>query len=302
MSLLKNKIIYHVQRLLMKFNLYSPEEVWYSYSERDYEVVDYHPYEISDLPYTFRGPKPELESGNYIAFIGAAQTFGCFCQHPFPDLIWKKLDITVLNLGMGGAGPEHFNEQELLSLINDAKAVVVQVMSARSVENSYMEDCTGIITLRETGEKVSSEEAYRRVLAKSEDFARQIVEETRQNYIETYRKLLNKITVPKILFWFSVREPEYEDDFSNVKSLFNSFPQMVNQATLEKIASECEESVICTTNRGLPQKLVSRFNGKPVSIIDAPGKKPKTHNYYYPSPEMHEDAARELAPVLSNYL
>lgn len=301
MSLLKNKLIYYGQHALLKTGLYNPDEVWYSYSKRDYEIVDYQAYELPGLSYTFRGPKPDLKPGEYIAFIGAAQTFGCYCQNPFPDLIQKKLNVDILNLGMGGAGPEHFIEPKLLELINDAKAVVVQVLSARSVENSYMEDCTGTITLRETGEKVSSEEAYRRVLSKSEDFAKQIVSETRENYIKKYHDLLDKITVPKILFWFSEREPEYKDDFSDVKGLFNDFPQMVNQEIFEEIAGKCDESVVCKTDRGLPQQLVSRFTGKPVSIIEGPGKKPKTRNYYYPSPEMHEDAANALEPVLTKF-
>lgn len=302
MGLLKNRIKYYVQNTLIKLNLYEPKEVWYSYSQRDYEIVDYQAYQIPGLPYTFRGPKPDLNSGDYVAFIGAAQTFGCLCEHPFPDLIQQKFDVDILNLGMGGAGPEHFDDPKLLDLINNAKAVVVQVMSARSVENSYMKDCTGIITIRETGEKVSSKEAYRRVLDQSEDFARKIVEETRRNYVGTYRNLLNKITVPAILLWFSVREPHYIDDFSSVKSLFNSFPQMVNQAMLHEIATECDDIVNCTTNRGIPQKLISRFNGKRTSIIDAPGNKPKTHNYYYPTPEMHEDAAKSLEHVVAKIL
>ena len=299
---LKNRVVSWSQSLLMRLRIYSPKLVWYSYSTRDFQIVDYQAYQLDKLPYSFRGPKPVLKNKKYISFLGAAQTFGVFCRKPFPDLIKDELGCNIINLGMGGAGPGHFLHKELLSVINDSKIAVVQVLSARSVENSVMEDCTGTITIRATGEKLSSKDAYNRVLSNPEFDAEQIISETRQNYTKAYKELLDKITVPKILFWFSDRDPAYQDDFSSVDGIFNSFPHMVNQEIINIIAMECDEFVSCTTNRGLPQKLISRFTNKPVSIIDGPGKKPKTHNYYYPSPEMHTDAAKVLLPVIQNYL
>ncbi len=302
MIILKNKLIYYLQKLLIDSNIYIPHTVWYSYSKRDFKIVDYKPYQLQNLPYTFRGPKPNLKPKNYIAFIGAAQTFGCFCKNPFPNLIKEDFDVDILNLGMGGAGPDHFNDPDILSLINNAKFVVVQVLSARSVDNSFMKDSTGSTTIRNTGEKITTKEAYRRVLSQSESFAKQIVNETRTNYIKKYQSLLEKISVPKILFWFSERNPDYRDDYTSVKKLFNDFPHLVNQQIFEKIAEHCDEKVICKTNRGLPQQLRSRFTGKPVSIIEGPGKKPKKYNYYYPSPEMHIDAANSLKPSVKKLL
>src|SRR5690625_6059162 len=83
----------------------------------------------------------------------------------------------------------------------------------------------GIVTVRETGEKLSSNEAYSRILQQPGDYGERIIEETRQNYIQLYKELLNKITVPKILFWFSDREPDYKDDYSSVKGISHGFPQ-----------------------------------------------------------------------------
>jgi hypothetical protein len=302
LNILRNQARYVTQKVLLKSGLYKPEKVWYSYSERDHEIVDYNAYQIPELPYTFRGPKPRLNSGEYIAFLGAAQTFGCFCPKPFPEIIKHNLDVDILNLGMGGAGPDHFNQPKLITLVNDSKVAVLQVLSARSVENSFMKDCTGTITIRETGEKVSGKEAYRILLNQSEDYARKIVSETRKNYLSIYKNLLSEIKVPVILFWFSKRKPEYEDDYSNFNKLLNDFPHLVNQELLEEIIAECDDYVECISDRGSPQKLLSRFTGKPASVIDGPGKKPKRFNYYYPSPEMHEDAANKLQNVLSKFL
>lgn len=302
MSLINKNIIYYYHRFLINFNLVNHNQPRCSYTKRDHEVIDYHAYKIGNLPYEFRGPKPNLTPGDYVAFIGAAQTFGCFANEPFPDLIQKHLNVATLNLGIGGAGPSYFVVPELLPLVNNAKVVVVQVMSGRSVENAYMKDCGGKVTVRKTGERITAKEAYKRVQAISEDYANQIVQETRDNYIREYEDLLCKITPPKILFWFSKREPDYIEDYGKERHILGGFPQLVNQEMLEKIADKCDAYVNCTTNRGSPQRHISRTTGKPVSIISRPGMRPKTHNHYYPSPEMHEDAARSLLPVISNFL
>lgn len=302
MQIIKNRFISAMQSGLMKTGLYRPKDVWYSYISRDYHVVDYQPYKIGNLPYDFRGPRPDLKENNDVAFTGAAQTFGTLSREPFPDLIKNQLNVDVLSLGTGGAGPRHFLHEELLSEINKSRVAVIQVLSARSVENSVLKDCTGIVTVRETGEKLSSNEAYSRILQQPGDYGERIIEETRQNYIQLYKELLTKIRVPKILFWFSDREPDYKDDYSSVKGIFHRFPQMVNREMTETIADLCDDYVECVTDRGLPNQLTSRFNGKGVSIIDGPGRKPKTKNYYYPSPQMHEDTARSLLPALEKYL
>ena len=53
------------------------------YQNRDREIVDYQMYELSGTGLQFRGPEHRI-GHKYIAFVGAAQTFGCFCEHPFP--------------------------------------------------------------------------------------------------------------------------------------------------------------------------------------------------------------------------
>src|SRR5690606_20333234 len=81
------------------------------YQARDYDIVDYRMYELPGTRLWFRGPMPDLEAGRYFTCIGAAQTFGCFCSQPFPDLLAQKLGLPSLNLGYGGAGPEFFARQ-----------------------------------------------------------------------------------------------------------------------------------------------------------------------------------------------
>lgn len=301
------------------------------YPERDIEIVDYKMYTLANTDLWFRGPQLErLKPGEYIACIGAAQTFGCLCKSPFPALLQQELNFPVLNLGYGGAGPYFFlKHRELLNYINQAKFVIVQVMSGRSESNS-MFDSGGLEYLirRSDGKRLGADVAYKEVLEGSYFWnvlpikqkyvrriakvfgslkARLLVSETRRNWINNYRCLLNQIHSPKILLWFSQRTPNYREMYRNLSSLFNKYPQLVNSKMVEGIVELSDEYVECVTKRGIPQPLLSRFTGEP-AILDPSidrkdlGGKVWTHNSYYPSPEMHIDAAKLLLPFCRKYL
>src|SRR5687768_12640927 len=119
------------------------------YQARDYEIVDYQMYELPGTGLWLRGPILEaLSSGNYFTCVGAAQTFGCFCDAPYPQLLSQQLGIPALNLGYGGAGPQFFSSQNaLVDYINGGKFLVLQAMSGRSQSNSLF-DCDGLELLK----------------------------------------------------------------------------------------------------------------------------------------------------------
>jgi hypothetical protein len=103
-----------------------------------------------------------------------------------------------------------------------------------------------------------------------------------------------------------MREPEYRERYIHVSTLLGGFPHLVNREMLEMIKNEANDYVHCVTDRGIPQRLISRFTGKPTQVD--PGRLRKdlggphwTHNFYYPSPEMHEEAAALLAPVCEKH-
>lgn len=293
------------------------------YQARDYEIVDYEMYRLGDTGLSFRGPAPAtLDPGSYFACIGAAQTLGCFCQRPFPDLLADELGLPALNLGYGGAGPEFFATQEaLLPYLNNARFVVLQVMSARSQSNSYYQ-CDGLeyVTLRESGQKMGAAAAFTKLLAGSPRIAglpgwprgwrklaalaarpeaRRIVDEIRTAWVESSLQLLEKITVPVVLLWISKRPPAYTESYATAHRLFGEFPHLVTPEMLAPIRERSAAYVECITSRGSPQPLFSRFTGEPVSVNPSNDRpdlavKPWTENGYYPSPEMHEDAAAQL--------
>lgn len=308
------------------------------YQRRDAEVVDYRMYELAGTRLSFRGPPPDtLASGNYFTCLGAAQTFGCFCERPYPSLLAEQLGLPVLNLGYGGAGPEFFDRHESLDAhINRGKFLVLQVMSGRSQSNSLFA-CRGLelLTRRSDGAALGAYDAYwdllhgvpsakdhalwRRVLRRAlpklvlprlcaAPRLRRVVRETRHGWVESYARFLSRVEVPVVLFWFSKRTPAYAEQFSDPSVLFGEFPHLVNDDMVARLRPRCEAYVECVTQRGSPQPLRSRFTGAPVTVdpaldrADLGGHAPWTHNEYYPSPEMHEDAAAALLPACQRWL
>jgi len=303
------------------------------YVLRDWEVIDYECYELAATRLWFRGPAPgPLVPGQYFSAIGAAQTFGCFCPNPYPALLSERLDLPALNLGYSGAGPAFFlRQRDLLAHINAGAFCIVQVMSARSSTNSEFDNADGLAHGRlRTGEPTTAEavfdEAIRRDvervplprratvglvkrLALALPTARRLATESRQRWLADYQRLLAAITVPKILFWFSERAPAYRPRYHNRPSLLGKFPHLVDEVQMKALQPSATDYVECVSTRGMPQPLVSRFTGEPVAIDLDADKKPLADgsgrtaslyqgvwraNAYYPSPEMHAEAAAAL--------
>jgi hypothetical protein len=270
------------------------------YPDLDGHIVDYEVFELPPL-YRVRGPKPPLDPGSFFVCIGAAQTFGRFCPRPYPTILSDELSLPVLNLSAAGAGPLFFlRRPQLFEYVNRARFAILQVMSARSEDNSYFESLQpgGMLRRRSDGAEMLTWPAYKELLeTESEELVRQIVAETRANFVRYHRELLAQIEVPTILFWFADRSPDYSEDCSHVRELFGSFPQLVDASTLAQIKPDADQYVECITSRGMPQPLFDRFTGEPTTMQDVSedfGGQKDTHNHYYPSPEMHEDAASAL--------
>lgn len=280
------------------------------YQEPDWRIADYQAYCLDEAiidpsrlcPLRIRGPRPEmLERGAYFSCLGAAQTFGRFAADPFPSLLARRIGYSVLNISHGGAGPSFFckDNARLLEYLNRARFVIVQVMSGRSESNSLFESSgVGHYTRRSDGASLSSDEAFATLLKSRprRDVAR-IVRETRRSWFESYRALLGAIHVPKILFWFSTRDPDYTPRWDDVSGLFGDYPQLVDADMLDQLRGHADHTVLCVTRRGLPQALHDRFTGEPVVVNDEWTPTPWTKNWYYPSHEMHEDAADALEPA-----
>lgn len=285
-----------------------------AYQDTDWDVADYQIYCLDDslldrqsnTPLLLRGPKPKsLNQGDYFVCIGAAQTFGRFCEKPYPILLQEKIGLSALNISRGGAGPSFFSKdnEKLLEYCNNARFVIIQVLSGRSESNSLFESKgLGTYINRSDGSSIGCDEAFKALIAQYDtNYVKQIVAETRANWIQHYQELLENIHVPTILFWFSTRRPNYGEYYHDVYKLFGDYPQLVNADMVSQIQPFSEHYVECTSRRGISHRLINRFTGQPTTVEDKWGGGVWERNWYYPSPEMHQDAAKQLAKVCKLY-
>ena len=243
-----------------------------------------------------RGPVPNLKKPYFIC-VGAAQTFGRFCDNPYPEQLSKLLKLPVLNLGLAGAGPKTFLDRRYLTLVNQAKFAVVQVLSGRSESNSAFDSdgSSGPQGIRLRDRKRMRFEAFLREELQDSPHSEveKIVVETQQNWVASYGQLLDGITVPTVLHWFSQSRPRKMNDFSTFHRLIGHFPQLVLQQMVDKVATRTTSYVETVSQQGMPQPL-----WKASAAIDGTELHDgMLYNNYYPTPQMHSSAAETLASV-----
>jgi hypothetical protein len=278
------------------------------YQRDDRDIVDYQLWQMGDQK--LRGPEPD-RTKPYFAALGAAQIFGRFGPRPFPQLIADQTGMPALNLGMSGAGPSFFlQREEMIEAANRAQFVIVQLMSGRSVSNSkaVLANNQGVMWLRDDphAPALFAEDIYRHLLQTlSAVELAELRAESREIYLEETQALLERIERPKILLYWSKRPVDYEDGLGDLASYWGDFPHFVNRDVIEMLRPFADHYVEVVTNRGLPQPLFHRETGAPVLMWPEdrfPNVHLREHNHYYPSPDMHEDAATALMPAVTKAL
>ncbi len=283
------------------YNRYSINE---GYQKKDERVVDYKLAHVDNYPIPFRGPIPaknNLDSGLYFSVVGAAQTFGRFAQFPYAQIFSSAIDIPCLNLGMAGAGPQDFEINDfLIDLINGGRFCVVQIMSARSVENSAA-FCPfgGLLSLRDSQDCSvrPAQEVWEEILrTRTPSEAMRLVDETLTNYVEAMRSLLARISVPVVLLWFSRRRStqlKKIEMMNSAKNLLGSFPHLVTEKMFLEIAQCADHVCESASSFGLPQTLRDYRGAR--GLVPVYPQNPVPHeNGYYPSQEMHAHCAMQL--------
>ena len=274
-----------------------------AYQEEAKDIVDYQLFQLEGSSEWFRGPAFDLIDGEYITFIGAAQVFGTFCRYPFTHMIAERLPRQILNLGIGGAGPRRFlQDPVLMEGIGRGALTVIQVMSGRSAENSEYEALEGNSLIRRKGSEAPfqyAELVWRSLIAeRPEREVRRLIDETREDWLAHMIELCRRIPTPKVLLWISHRRPEaYPDTLEGeVKATMEVFPHFVDRALIDRLVPHVDRYVEAVTSRRSPQLLSNRRTGLPYTVQRDTGS--FSWQMGYPSPEMHEDVANALFPVL----
>ena len=284
----------------------------HDYTPRDHEIVEYSFREHDALPgMVLRGPAVDIENqSDYFTCIGAAQTLGVYVSTPFPELLTQQLGMTSWNLGIGGASPYFLlRHPEVFKYINKGKFGILQVMTARDEPNERFEPTpvASIMKDLKRGDIVGSGDAWQRVMNEEPENAAQYVAQSRANWEKHMAELISKITVPIIHFWFSPKPLDSKIDTSRttVGGIIDTFPQFINGENLSYIDEKENPLVTCFSDRDMEFDLRSRYTGKVVevdyAVLDRSGKMPsfkENRNFYYPSPQMHWDAAITLGNVI----
>ncbi len=99
--------------------------------------LNYYPCRYGKSRLGFRGPRRLLD-GTYLACLGGTETYGRFIPEPYPALVEAGLNMPVANFGVINAGLDLFrNDPEVLSLVQEARLVMCQVMGAANMSNRY---------------------------------------------------------------------------------------------------------------------------------------------------------------------
>ena len=271
----------------------------------DFEVIDYGLFPLAQAWSLIRGPKPKagaLANGNYVTFMGAAQLFGRY-QHKAPHVaVGDALATACLNLSSGGAGPETFATPEIIALANAGQAVVLQVLSGRSVG---CEEYPGTrMTLRNPTDttRIDRLKLLAEIWHRSPQECLRLVEKWQQRYVDMMSHLIDQLTVPVVLVWISTRSPEeWSADRLGQEPDFGRFPQLVDRSMLDQISLHCRRVVEVSGDAHLPHGFVSRFTGKRCPVLRGNGN-PLWKNDYYPSTEAAANYCARIAGALSDVL
>lgn len=267
-------------------------------------IADYHLYTLPGLDYTLRGPQVSVDGkAPYLSFLGAAQTFGTFCNYPFPNILGEMVSANVLNLARGGAGTDlYLNRPKVFEYVNMTDCCIVQIMSARSSQNSYMRVINGgaMVEITDGAHKGKKILGHRALDILYDDLPREkffrVVEESRSYFLTKMQEIAKRITVPKILLFLGKRPPLpdiIKNDSWSSSDLIGTHPHMVTEAMVKQLSQHFDATVVSYGAEGIQMKLLNRFNGEFTSVSRSETDTITTHTVYIP-PFLHVKTALEL--------
>lgn len=267
----------------------------------DFEVADYELYPIPQSWSLLRGPRPalrDLADGRYATFVGAAQLFGRFQRVAPHTVISGMLGVPCLNLSVGGAGPESFFRDEVVEIINDGRALVLQMLSGRSVGCDEYPGTRRTFRPENPDVKIDRLTLLEEIWDDSRKEAQRLVAKWQRRYVEMMTSFLAQIKVPVVLTWISVRKPEdWHRDCLESRLDFGAFPQLVDAEMFGEVARLCSQAVAISGDLGLPYEFNNRFTGEKCPVL-RPNGSLQWRNEYYPSALANSEFSRKIADAL----
>jgi hypothetical protein len=273
-----------------------------SYLRQGASPLNYNQCRYEGSKLKFRGPRRRLE-GEYAVFLGGSETYGKFIAHPFPDLVEVQTGLKCVNFGWPNAGVDAFlNDPSLLQAARGARVKVVQLPCAQNMTNRYYSVhphrndrfVQASDLLRELYDEVDFIDFHftRHMLGHLAETSPErftlIRQELQAVWIARMKTLLERITSPVILLWFSARRPEEENDSLNV----SNDPVLVTRDMIEALrpmASDIAE--VTASAAAVSQGTI----GMVYSDLEAPAASELL------GPAAHQEAAEILSPMIAEY-
>jgi hypothetical protein len=271
----------------------------------DFEVADYQLYAISQSWSLLRGPRPksaDIASGRYLTFLGAAQLFGRYQSASPAVAVADGLGLACLNLSTGGSGPESYIDEEIVKLANGGRAVVLQVLSGRSIGCDEYPGARHTRRPNDPGTKIDRLKLLGEIWSESRPEAKRLARKWQGRYVEVMSTLISRIEVPVLLAWVSTRSADdWSIDRLDAAADFGSFPQLVDCEMVREIAPQCANFVDVSHDNGLPYGFTSRFTGEKCPVL-RPNGTLSWKNDYYPSAEAGAALSSKIKSALEEVL
>lgn len=284
----------------------APPRVVSKYFREDARAFDYRPWRVPGSPVEARGcGDGGPPQGRYVACIGSAATFGRLVERPFPDQLRDRLGVDVVNLGIGGARPAVFADDEgLAAIVRGAACVVVEAMSARGYATDLFVPEHAFTNMgRPGGDPEAVMEFVDRVhepaLAAGErarlERARRVC---RAAWVRDMKRVAALAPGRSVLLYVSRRPPHAASDATadTFEGWSGGFPHHVDGRLLGIVAPLFEGTVTVVAGGEPDDQIVDRIDGRPLELFSEMPHPDR--NFYYPTRAMHADAADALVPVI----
>jgi hypothetical protein len=172
-------------------------------------------------------------------------------------------------------------------------------MSGRSVGNRYMKQHNGtcVVTLQHPhipSEKLLAHAAWAKLFpVLSESERQELAEESLNTYLEEYKELRNKLTVPLILLWISARSPDYNKTYANPAKMLGGFPHLIDTHAWDSLCTLFEHRVMACSDSFINRPLWSQNKGKTFAISRSWGSL-NSYDASYAHPYLHVLASQRL--------
>jgi hypothetical protein len=196
----------------------------------------------------FRGPRRSLD-GQYVAFLGGAETYGKFIEKPFPALVEQALGQTCVNFGVVNASVDAFlHDPTVMAACHDAEVTVLQIAGAQNLSNRFYkvhprrnDRFVGASTVMRAlySDVDFADFSFTRhmlsaLYAKSAERFEIVRAELQAAWFERMRVLIQQIDSKVVLFWFA-ESPLSDDHWTEHPKPFRAEPLFITRKMVEAL-------------------------------------------------------------------